>query len=508
MTSRKSKKRFSILHRFSAGTISRKYSCGYIMILLVMFLLFAVSFVCNQYSNRQYEREMDSLLSLNRLFAGVETTNTHLFDIYTYLRASSFDDYLKSSAETKACADSLEQGLRGNWSREVADLCNMVQTYLDKSGELTQQLQKNHSASGFGSDSEINRLYSETQDIISYINVSFKDIYSVKLVSAQAKRLQMQRLNIVFTFFQLILLGSAFCVFLVFYRKVVTGITRSVAKLTDFAVQVTENPTKQTHIGIQTNDELELFAAAFNKMLDTIQNQISQIEKGARIREQLQEIEMKNIRMTSALQSSQLSLLQARINPHFLFNTLNMISQTAYMENAEETSHLIECTANYLRYNLGKSTQPVTVGDELANLQEYVYIQQCRFGDRIRFHFDINPTCEQQQLPCMILQPLVENAITHGLGSLIDGGRVTVRAFHRDRWNCLEVEDNGVGIPAEALKELRSSVYESDGELSDQHIGLQNVYLRLKLFFGGDVDFLIDSTTHRTLIRIGIPWDR
>lgn len=508
MMNKNNKKRFSFLHRFSSGTISRKYSCGYVMILVVMFLLFAVSFICNRYVTWQYEMEMDSFLSLNRLFADVETTNTHLFDIVTYLRNSSFDDYIKSSEETRVCAESLRNGLKGNWSRDVADLCYTVQTYLDKSEELTQKLRKNHSSSSFYSDSEVNGLYSETQDTISYINVSFKNIYSAKLVSAQAMRLQTQRLNIIFTVLQLFLLGSALFVFVVFYSRVVKGITRSVAKLTDFAIQVTENPTKQTHISIKTDDELEVFASAFNKMLDTIQNQIDQIRKDASIREQLQEIEMKNIRMSSALQSSQLSLLQARINPHFLFNTLNMISQTAYMEDAEETSHLIECTANYLRYNLGKSTKPVTIGDEIANLQEYVYIQKCRFGERIEFRFDVDAACEAQQLPCMIFQPLVENSITHGLSSLIDGGRIVIRVFHNNRWNCLEVEDNGVGIASQELERLRASIYNNNDELSDQHIGLQNVYLRLKLFFGGDIDFLIDSTPHRTLVHIGIPWNR
>lgn len=506
MMNKSTRKQFSFLRSFSSGTISRKYSCGYVMILAVMFLLFVISFFCNRYVTRQYEMEIDSFLSLNQLFADVETTNTHLFDIVTYLRAASSGDYVKSSQETRACVNSLRKGLDGNWSREVADLCYTVETYLEKSEQLTQQLKENHTSASFDSDSEMSRLYSETQDIVSYINFSFKNIYSAKLVSAEAMRLQTERLNIIFIVLQLFLLGSALFVFLVFYRKVVTGITRSVAKLTDFAAQVTENPEKETHISIKTDDELEVFASAFNKMLDTIQDQIGQIRKDASIREQLQEIEMKNIRMSSALQSSQLSLLQARINPHFLFNTLNMISQTAYMEDAEETSHLIECTANYLRYNLGKSTNPVTVGDEIANLQEYVYIQKCRFGDRIEFHFDVNPACESQQLPCMIFQPLVENSITHGLGSLVNGGRIVIRVFHKDRWNCLEVEDNGVGIAAEELERLRTSIDNSNAELSDQHIGLQNVYLRLKLFFGGNIDFLIDSTPHRTLIHIGIPW--
>ncbi len=125
----------------------------------------------------------------------------------------------------------------------------------------------------------------------------------------------------------------------------VHGITLSVKKLTAFASGVARQPALQEHVQIDTGDELAVFADAFNEMIDTIHAQMDQIEADSRMREQLQQAEMENLRISAALQSSQLKLLQARINPHFLFNTLNMISQTARMEEAEETARLMEATA-------------------------------------------------------------------------------------------------------------------------------------------------------------------
>lgn len=180
-----------------------------------------------------------------------------------------------------------------------------------------------------------------------------------------------------------------------------------------------------------------------------------------------------------------------------------MISQTARMEEAEETARLMEATADFLRYNLGKVTKAVTLADEIDNTRNYVYIQRCRFGERIRFVFEVDESCAGQEVPCMILQPLVENSVTHGVGAMIGGGTVTIRLFKQDGAACLEVRDNGVGISAQRLAQLRDSFKKEGGE--GGHIGLKNVYLRLKLFFGEGLQFSIDSGPDGTAVRIGLP---
>ncbi len=486
------------------GSITSKYSRGYFLMLLVVLMVFVVSLFSGQTLSLRYSRAIGELLDLNELFVDVETTNKYVYDYYLYLRANSSEAYYEESAKTQAAVDAMMERMKSGYLRDVVDLCCMVQTYLDQSGLLMRRLDAvvtdGHAAA---EDAGLAVSYAQTQDVISYINQSFKEIYSARLVTTQRTQAEIQRSWRLLSVLQIgmLLVGVGIC--FGFYRKVVHGITLSVKKLTAFASGVARQPALQEHVQIDTGDELAVFADAFNEMIDTIHAQMDQIEADSRMREQLQRAEMENLRISAALQSSQLKLLQARINPHFLFNTLNMISQTARMEDAEETARLMEATADFLRYNLGKVTKAVTLADEIENTRNYVYIQRCRFGERIGFVFEVDESCAGREVPCMILQPLVENSVTHGVGSMLGGGVVTIRLFRQDASAWLEVRDNGVGISAQRLAELRDSFKRESEE--GGHIGLKNVYLRLKLFFGEELQFQIDSRPGDTVVRIGLP---
>lgn len=164
---------------------------------------------------------------------------------------------------------------------------------------------------------------------------------------------------------------------------------------------------------------------------------------------------------------------------------------------------MMEVTAEMMRYHLGRTTKPATLGAEIQNTRNYVYIQRCRFGSRIAFEFDIDESCLALEVPCLIVQPLVENAITHGVGPLVEGGRIAVRLLPREGLVWLEVSDNGQGIAPEQLAALRLSLTE---EAESSHIGLRNVCQRLRLYFGDSLRFHVDSTMPGgTAVRIGIP---
>ncbi len=483
------------------GSINRKYSAGYLLMLSITLLMFALSFVTTELLSARHRKTVDFLLELNSLFIDVENTNRAVYDYYLYLIPASGEEYTSASGTTRQALDALYERMGEEYSREVVDLCCMVDTFLTQSQQLIGQLSALRSAGSVEDNASIARLYAKTQDTISYINQSFQEAYTQQLTQVQRTQEQNDRMQTALSGFLMGMLVLALLVCLFFYRRVVIGITGAVNRLTDFAAKVTKEPASQEHIQLDTGDELSVLAGAFNEMLDTIHAQMNQIQTDSQMREQLQRVEMENLRISAALQSSQLRLLQSRINPHFLFNTLNMITQTAHMEDAEETAQLMEATAEFLRYNLGKVTKAVTLADEIENTRSYVYIQKCRFGERIRFDFEIDQSCADLQTPCMILQPLVENSISHGVGSMIEGGRVTVRLYRQGEGEtCLEVEDNGVGISAQQLEQLRASF--APHSQGNEHIGLQNVYQRLWLYFGDGMRLELHSRPGCTLVRI------
>lgn len=201
-------------------------------------------------------------------------------------------------------------------------------------------------------------------------------------------------------------------------------------------------------------EEMQTLIQVYNSMIHRIQVQIRTIQENASAQEKLKDQELENLKIRNMLKTSELKALQMQINPHFLFNTLNMISQTAYMEGAEQTITLLDSTARLLRYTLDYTDKSVTLSKELEILGHYVELQEYRFGERIRFEFDLDERFHDIHVPSLILQPLVENAVSHGVGMKLRDAVITIRTIYKPEENLgiVEIEDNGVGIGEDRLR--------------------------------------------------------
>ena len=169
----------------------------------------------------------------------------------------------------------------------------------------------------------------------------------------------------------------------------------------------------------------------------------------------------------------QISLLKSQINPHFLFNTLNSIS-TLVNTSKEQARKVITNLSDIFRYALDSHGEElVKLSDEIEFIENYVKIQQVRFGDRLRFEKDIDLTCLNIEIPPMILQPLVENSVKYGIGPKEDGGTISLLVRRSGKVILFEVRDNGLGSNAKKVMDGSSS-----------GIGMANTDLRLKSYFG------------------------
>lgn len=208
----------------------------------------------------------------------------------------------------------------------------------------------------------------------------------------------------------------------------------------------------------------------------------------------------------------ELQALQSQIQPHFLFNTLNVLSKLALLEGAEKTSDLIVSMSNLLRYNLSRLDQPVTLEDELDHVKEYIAIQQARFRDRVRFEMEIDNSSLSASIPALTIQPLVENAFLHGIERMEQGAMIRI-AVQRDTGGiCLAVEDNGVGMSEDVRQRLLHLEGPAIGEASEQMkkpstgLGTKNVFKRLQLFYGrNDLVDIQSKPGEGTRILIRIP---
>jgi two-component system LytT family sensor kinase len=194
------------------------------------------------------------------------------------------------------------------------------------------------------------------------------------------------------------------------------------------------------------------------------------------------------------LAEARLAALTSQINPHFLFNTLNSVSSLIRTDPSRARIMVVQLS-KVLRRLLRKHENFSTLRDELSFIEDYLAIELVRFGDKLRFERDVAEDTLDMMVPSMLLQPLVENSIKHGLRSKVEGGTIRIRAYRTGSKLHLLVEDDGVGIPEDKL-----------ATLLERGIGVNNVHERLKVLFGSEYRMWIDSEPGKgARIQIEVP---
>ena len=184
-----------------------------------------------------------------------------------------------------------------------------------------------------------------------------------------------------------------------------------------------------------------------------------------------------------------------QITPHFLFNTLNVISKMAFLENDDKVYHLIIALSKFLRHSLKNRQSCVPIQEEVDMIGQYLYILQARMGNRL--HYTIDNQLEKdttQELPLFTLQPIVENAFKHGVEPCIDGGNIIIRIRQYQEELILTVVDNGVGMDKEQLEKMRLKTKIEEVRFNyEEHIGIENVCSRLNMLYEDRVHIFISS---------------
>ncbi|WP_438349396.1 histidine kinase [Paenibacillus sp. FA6] len=270
------------------------------------------------------------------------------------------------------------------------------------------------------------------------------------------------------------------------------SITGPVRKLVSLARRVSLGDLKVVDsLRSHSNDELGILSEAFKQMTNDL---VVLMEK-----------DKANIEQEKLLKELELQALQNQMNPHFLFNTLNVLSKLALLEGAEKTSDLIISMSNLLRYNLRNLDQPVTMKDELNIVQEYCTIQQARFRDRIQFELDIDESTLQEPIPALTLQPMVENAFLHGVQGMEQGGLIRLEIMRIPKGILIKLIDNGCGMD----ENTRQAILRMEAGTEKEHstgLGTRNVFKRIQLFYGQPNLMNIDSAPGQgTTITILIP---
>ncbi len=269
-------------------------------------------------------------------------------------------------------------------------------------------------------------------------------------------------------------------------RSVGRYIVKPVQALAEDSRRIAENDYSGPSVLPEGEDEIADLVRAFCRMKLSTQGYIEALKEKHEAEKQLEAV--------------RLQMLKNQINPHFLFNTLNTIAGAAEMEEAETTEKMIQAMSRLFRYNLKSTASVMPFEREKKVVEDYIYLQKMRFGSRIRYTSD----CSQDTMDVMILvfalQPLVENAIVHGLAVKPEGGRLHIRSWIKEHRIFISVSDTGAGIAPERLEEIREEL--KRGESQKLGIGVSNISRRLKTMYP-DGELVIDSREGRgTVVRM------
>lgn len=196
---------------------------------------------------------------------------------------------------------------------------------------------------------------------------------------------------------------------------------------------------------------------------------------------------------------AQYQALQNQINPHFLYNTLESIRSEALISGLGSVAEMCEALASFFRYTISNQADVVTVDEELQNIKTYFYIQQYRFGSRLDLKIDYNEeelnSLMRCKLPKLTLQPIVENAIIHGIEQKLGSGTVTIRLLTTQRCLLIRISDDGVGMEPEVLEKVNQRIA-GNAPLGNGKggIAIANVNNRIRLLFGDTYGVIVYST--------------
>lgn len=263
------------------------------------------------------------------------------------------------------------------------------------------------------------------------------------------------------------------------------SVLRPIGRLKENMAQVAQGNLDSFYTG-SGHDEISVLGRSFNQMLTQLKRLIEQL-----VNEQQKKRE------------AELRALQSQINPHFLYNTLDTIQWKALEYQAMDIAEMIQMLSQLFRISLNNGKEMISVKEELTHVQNYLAIQKIRYGDTISYEIEAGPAVFPYRIPKLIIQPLVENSIYHGIKPTGRPGQIHILLQIRDSFLQIQVTDTGAGIASDALTEIRRNLEQS---LETDHYGLYNVNERLRLRYGSAYRLTLTSNPGQgTCVTLSLP---
>lgn len=478
--------------------LASKIRYSYVIVILPILIFMGISVVTLMSQNRRYNEIIDAAGKASEFSLDFKKD----FDYETYLVIVESKSYEESElenmlGEATRVVDSLDEKVE--ISSENADRLEDIRKYLNNLHTYTARIRDNLET-GDKYEDNIEIWENDVQIVTGLVRETILQFIYYEIQDMQQVKNEMQRFyKEVFTYSIIAALIILLMVIYISYM-ISQSITSPVRELSRVTERVAGGDMT-VRADLDTGAELGVLSRSLDEMIDRINTLISQVRT-----------EQENLRV------AELELLQAQINPHFLYNTLDTIIWLAEAGDQSKVVKMVGSLSEFFRASLGQGRDIVTIGDEMKHVCSYLEIQQVRYQDILSYSIDVPEEIYISRIPKITIQPLVENALYHGIKNKRGGGCITITGKIESKCIYLYIEDNGIGMTEERLEQINRKINAGEKTLNEadaggnrgeaEIFGLYNVNERIRLKFGGRYGIHIDSEYGKgTVVTVLLPAD-
>ena len=478
----------------------------FLMVTLVTLVMFFANLILYLQVNRLTERLQQvytSNVSLTELSESLDEVHNNTYNYLLIKSSDTLENYYKSEEDYRRLLSGLNAAVTDNPVMLLEkNIRHMSESYLGETeNAITYKRGRNVE--------KYRTSFSNAQKLYDYLNTWINELNSRQFRNNSDSFTSLQKairpMAVVSTALIIVMMGVSTLMLYIMLR----GVVRPLSDLATTARIVGEGNFHVKMPPTDSRDEVGVMTRTFNTMVSSLEDYMRLSRENLEKEQQMKE---RQLMMEASLKEAQLKYLQSQINPHFLFNSLNAGAQLAMMEDAEQTSIFVQRMADFFRYNVKKGTEDATLEEEVEAVENYIYILNVRFAGDIHFYKEVDESVLSCRVPSMILQPVVENAVNHGIRNIDWEGRIDLVVSGEEDMIRIVVRDNGKGMSPEKIREI----FSGDDSISEEvlpstdstGIGLRNVIRRLELYYEqeGLTEIRSEGENKGTEVIIRIPW--
>lgn len=461
-----------IFSLFNSSSIKRKIKTSYVIIIGLMLAPPVTSIVSSIFQTIRYDQIITNVSMTNRLNQIVKTDiSNEIWDIVAGNKQFIDGNHYRIIATIKESLDEIMTTTAVRKNRQMLEVAgravNTLERYIDRLGK---QIDLHYPVS------ENEKILDEARGVSALISDILQDFIVLEIESAARTNESIKKTAWVLAIMQIciVLFVTVFAVFA--QRSVSNSINEPIEELEVLSKRIADG---------------DLFARATIPHVMELDNLTENLNIMA---VKIQELIAANIREQQNLQKSEMKALQAQITPHFLYNTFDTIIWLAEAHQYDQVIEITRAFSNFFRISLNRGKEWITVEEEFEHIKSYLTIQKIRYRDILDYTIVYEPEMAGEPVLKLLLQPLVENALYHGIKNKRGRGTLAVRGWKQGKFLCFSVEDNGIGMTDERLAEIVTQIDGSvDPETLSNVYGLYNVNRRLDLYYSGKTRLEIES---------------